>query len=47
MKMVDMYVALIIAGRRKLEQVPPTFRSQVETDLIALGLDENGKSIIQ
>jgi hypothetical protein len=45
MKMVDMYVALIIAGRRTLEQVPPTFRSQVETDLTALGLDGNGDPI--
>jgi hypothetical protein len=43
--MVDMYVALIIAGRRTLEQVPTTFKSQVETDLIALGLDGNGQPI--
>jgi hypothetical protein len=41
--MVDMYVALIIAGRRTLEQVPASFRGQVEVDLSALGLDSEGK----
>lgn len=42
--MVDMYVALIIAGRRTLSQVPVTFRSAVQADLYALGLDGNGQS---
>lgn len=43
--MVDMYTALIIAGRRTLNQVPLSFRSQVEGDLLSLGLDENGQVI--
>ena len=46
-QMVDMYVALIIAGRRTLEQVPTTFRSQVETDLNAIGLNGNGQPITE
>lgn len=45
--MVDMYVALIIAGRRTLSQVPYTFFDLVKADLEALGLDENGKPIEQ
>lgn len=44
-QMVDMYVALIIAGRRKLSQVPSTFREAVEKDLAALGLSENGQPV--
>lgn len=43
--MVDMYVALIIAGRRVLSQVPAKFRDAVAADLIALGLDENGQPL--
>lgn len=40
--MVDLYVALIVAGRRTLESVPARFREAVKTDLAAIGLDENG-----
>ena len=43
--MVDMYIALIIAGRRKLSQAPYTFNTQVAIDLEALGLDGTGKPI--
>lgn len=43
--MVDLYVALIIAGRRKLVQVPARLRGAVLTELEVLGLDENGKPI--
>lgn len=39
-KMVDLYVALIIAGRRTLAQVPVRFRPEVEADLQALGILE-------
>lgn len=41
--MVDLYVALIIAGRRTIDQVPAKFREAVITDLSALGPDENGE----
>jgi hypothetical protein len=41
--MVDLYVALIIAGRRTIGQVPAKFREAVIADLNALGLDENGE----
>ena len=41
--MVDLYVALIIAGRRTIDQVPAKFREAVIADLNALGLDENGE----
>lgn len=44
--MVDMYVALIIAGRRTFAQVPIKYQSAVHTDLLALGLDDNGSPIV-
>lgn len=37
--MVDLYVALIITGRRTIAQVPIRFRIDVEEDLQALGID--------
>lgn len=43
--MVDMYVALIIAGRRQFAQVPVKYQEAVRADLLALGLDENGNPI--
>jgi len=43
--MVDMYVALILNKRRTLEQVPTQWKSAVETDLNALGVDGNGDPI--
>jgi len=43
--MVDLYVALIIAGRRTFANVPPKFKAAVRADLEALGLDENGNVI--
>jgi len=44
--MVDLYVALIIAGRRTFEQVPDRYKEEVKADLLALGLDENGNPIV-
>jgi hypothetical protein len=44
--MVDMYVALIIAGRRTFAQVPAKYQEAVRADLLALGLDENGFPIV-
>jgi len=46
LQMVDMYVALVIAKRRTLSQVPLSFRDAVEADLLALGLDGNGDPIV-
>lgn len=43
--MVDLYVALIIAGRRTIAQVPDRYREAVRADLAALGLDENGNPL--
>lgn len=40
--MVDLYVCLIINGRRTFAQVPKKFQSAVHTDLLAMGLDDNG-----
>ena len=40
--MVDVYVALIVAGRRTLAKVPARLRAAVKAELDALGLDENG-----
>ena len=40
--MVDLYVALIIAGRRSLNSVPARFQTAVKADLDAVGLTEEG-----
>ena len=44
-KMVALYVALIINGRRTFTQVPAKFKEAVKADLNAIGLDENGNPI--
>lgn len=44
--MVDLYVALIINGRRIFAQVPVKFQTAVKADMAALGLDENGNPIV-
>lgn len=41
-RMVALYVALIINGRRTFDQVPDKFKDAVRADLEALGLDQNG-----
>lgn len=50
--MLDMYVALVIAGRRTcnkenktVRQVPANYRETVLADLEALGLDGDGKEM--
>jgi len=45
-KIIDLYVALIIADRRTFEQVPDRYKEEVKADLLALGLDENGNPIV-
>ena len=45
--MVDLYVALIIAGRRSYDRVPAKFKAAVKEELAALGLDENGNPIAE
>lgn len=51
--MVDMYLALVIAGRRtcnpensKVTQVPTRYKELVLKELTALGLDADGNAII-
>ena len=44
-EMVDLYVALIVAGRRTIDGVPARYKEAVKIDLAALGLDENGNPI--
>ena len=44
--MVDMYIALILAGRRTFAQVPVKYQPEVHADLLALGLDDNGNPIV-
>ena len=46
-RMVDMYVALVIAGRRNINTVPVKFQTDVQADLTALGLDGHGNPITQ
>lgn len=43
--MVALYVALIVAGRRTLDQVPANLKTAVEEDLAALGIDGDGYPI--
>ena len=50
--MVDMYLALVIAGRRTCDpankavtQVPAKYRAAVIEELEALGLDANGDPV--
>ena len=38
--MVEVYVTLIIAGRRTFDEVPTFLQEAVEADLIAIGLEE-------
>lgn len=44
--MVDLYVCLIINGRRIFSQVPARFQEAVKADLFAIGLDENGNPLV-
>ncbi len=43
--MVDVYVALIVKGRRTIDQVPSSLKQQVLDELAALGLDGSGNTI--
>jgi hypothetical protein len=43
--MVDVYVALIINGRRTFSQVPTILQPAVEAELAALGLGSDGKPL--
>lgn len=43
--MVDLYCALIIAGKRTIDTVPTRYRDAVMVQLAAIGLDENGNPI--
>ena len=50
--MTDMYLALVMAGRRtcnpdnkKVRQVPTKYRATVLADLEALGLDADGNPV--
>ena len=43
--MVDLYCALIIAGRRTIDTVPKRYQDVVREELAASGLDENGNPL--
>lgn len=45
MALVDLYVALIIYGRRTFEQVPVVLQPTVRAELEALGLGTDGQSL--
>lgn len=36
--MIDLYVALIIAGRRTIDSVPKRYQDAVREELVALGI---------
>lgn len=43
--MIDLYVVLIIAGKRPFSKVPVRYKDAVREELLDLGLDENGNPI--
>ena len=43
--MIDLYTALIIAGKRTIDTVPARYKDAVIANLKALGLDQNGNPI--
>lgn len=43
--MVAIYVALIVAGRRKYENIPSNLKDGVKADLEAIGLGTDGKPL--
>ena len=43
--MIDLYVVLIIAGKRPFSKVPARYQDAVREELLALGLEENGNPI--
>jgi hypothetical protein len=43
--MIELYVALIIAGRRAIDKVPAKLRDAVLAELAARGLDGEGKPV--
>ncbi|MCI5630195.1 MAG: hypothetical protein MR346_11310 [Clostridium sp.] len=45
--MVDLYVILIIKGRRKFNSVPEGLKNSVKEALNDLGLDENGNPLTE
>lgn len=45
MALVDLYVALIIYGRRTFEQVPVVLQPTVRAELEALGLGTDGQPL--
>lgn len=45
--MVELYVILIIHGRRTLERVPVKLREDVRKMLTDMGLDETGKPVAE
>lgn len=45
LRMIDLYVALIINGRRTIDNVPARYKDAVLADLNALGLDGYGNPL--
>ena len=43
--MIDLYVVLIIAGKRPFSKVPARYQDAVREELLAIGLEENGNPI--
>lgn len=45
--LVTVYVALIIGERRTFEEVPNNLKAGVEAELATLGLDTDGKPLVE
>lgn len=46
MEAADMFLLLVLAHRRKVDQIPIGFRDAVMADLVAVGLDGNGNPVM-
>lgn len=44
--MIEVYVKLIINGRRSFEQVPDNLKEDVKNRLTELGYDQNGELLV-
>ena len=45
--MVLVFVTLIIYGSKTFAQVPASLKTAVKAELLTIGLDENGKPIVE
>ena len=45
-RMIDLYCALIINGKREFSSIPARYKADVKQTLSDIGLDENGNVLV-